>query len=126
MLALPPPPTTHKLIVLIGNKIHGRMTVISSDGNTLDFFHQVSQHPTLQLLQHAWMTVKEVDSIIHAFQQEFSHLKILKEFNLPWYSVTEQVVLMWLQGRNNTKYQQNQPMSSSPPPLFGEETLSCR
>lgn len=123
-LSLPSPsPSTHKLIALIGNKNNGGVTVISN-GDNVDFLHQISQHPTLQLLQHALMTVEEVDSITTSFYQEFSHLKMPpqpEDFNLAWYRMSEQVVLIWLQGRNNAKYHQADQSMASPP--LSEETI---
>jgi hypothetical protein len=96
-------PPSHKLIALIGNKNNGGVSVVCNGENTplAEFFHQISHHPTLQVLQYATMMAGEVNTIITTFHQEFQHLRFpLPDFDLSWYRVKEQEVLHWLNKRS--------------------------
>jgi hypothetical protein len=106
LLTLLPPPLllpSSKLIALIANKATGELTVVHSvDTNSPpEFLQQISQYPSLQVLQCTSLALTEVDHIISAFHKDFYHLKSTSgDMELPWYRVSEVEVLQWLeQGR---------------------------
>jgi hypothetical protein len=99
LLTLPPPPpapllinagTSHapstKMIVLIKNKENEDVTVISSNPSTsfMAFYHQITQQPTLQVLQSICMDAKEVEEITRGFYVHFGpHKSSSQHFSLP-------------------------------------------
>lgn len=70
------------------------------------------------------MAAEEVNDITSIFYQEFTPLRMVVQadgFNLPWYKVTEQAVLMWLQDRSGSARPANKAHPPPAPPLFHEE-----
>jgi hypothetical protein len=95
-----------KLIALFSNKTNNEMTVLCNNESMAispsEFLNAISQMNTFQVLQSAIIPANEVDAIIHSFQESFHHLKTLSsDLQLPWYKISEQEVMCWLQTKKN-------------------------
>ena len=111
----------NKLIVLLRNKLNDEVTVLCNDDTLsptvlLSYLHQINK---FQVLQNAVMPTHEINDIISSFQQDFNYYKTTSiDFQLQWYKITEQEVLLWLNKRNSLPIKSTEVLSPLPPLQF--------